>query len=120
MELSKYLKKRRDAFYYAFKGIYYLFRHEAHALIHLCAAIGVIIAGFLFRINAMEWCVISLCIGGMFMAEGFNTAIEKLADKITREKDPLIGIAKDVAAGAVLFFAIATMVVGAVIFIPKL
>ena len=114
-----YIKKRISAFGYAFKGIYMMFRHEAHALIHLIATVAVIVAGFLFRINALEWCVICLCIGGVFMAEAFNTAIEKLADKVSPEKDPLIGRAKDVAAGAVLLFAISTVVIACIIFIPK-
>ena len=96
-----------------------MFRHEAHAQIHLCAAIGVIVAGFLFKISAVEWCVICLCIGGVFMAEAFNTAIEKLADKVCEERHPLIGAAKDVAAGAVLLMAVATVVIACIIFIPK-
>lgn len=115
-----YLKKRKAAFGYAFKGVYRLFRHEAHARIHLVAAAAVITAGFLFRISAMEWCIICLCIGGVFTAEGFNTAIEKLADRITTEKSPLIGAAKDIAAGAVLLMALATVVIAGIIFIPKI
>lgn len=115
-----YLRKRIFAFQCAFKGMLLLLRNEAHALIHLIAAIGVIIAGFLFKINAMEWCIVILCIGGVFMAEGFNTAIEKLADKVSVERDPLIGAAKDLSAGAVLFMAIASAIAGLVIFIPKI
>ena len=116
----EYLKKRISAFKYAFKGVYLLFRHEAHALIHLIAAIGVITAGFLFKISGIEWCVICLCIGGVFTAEGFNTAIEKLGDKITSDQDSFIGAAKDIAAGAVLLMAITSAVIGCIIFIPKL
>ena len=115
-----YLRKRADAFKYAFKGIYRLFRSEAHAKIHLSAAICVIIAGFIFGISLFEWCAVSLCIGGVFMAEGFNTAIEKLADKVSPERDPLIGAAKDLAAGAVLMFVFGAVAVGLVIFLPKL
>ncbi|MCH5229435.1 MAG: diacylglycerol kinase family protein [Muribaculaceae bacterium] len=114
-----YLKKRIAAFSFAFKGIFYLFSHESHAIIHLFAAVVVIVGGFLFRINAIEWCIISICIGSVFMAEAFNTAIEKLADKISLDKDPLIGIAKDLSAGAVLLFSISTIIVAAIIFIPK-
>lgn len=114
-----YLKKRIAAFSYAFKGVFYLFTHEPHAIIHLIAAIVVIVGGFLFRISATEWCIICLCIGSVFMAEAFNTALEKLADKISPEKDPLIGTAKDVAAGAVLLLAISTVVIACIIFIPK-
>lgn len=115
-----YLRKRADAFKYAFKGIYRLFRSEAHAKIHLCAAICVIIAGFIFGISPLEWCAVSLCIGVVFMAEAFNTAIEKLADKVSRERDPLIGAAKDLAAGAVLLFVFAAVAVGLIIFLPRI
>ena len=117
--MKNYLKKRISAFNYAFKGIRWLLCHEAHAIIHIIAAIGVITAGFLFKISSLEWCVICLCIGIVFTAEGFNTAIEKLADRITQDPDPLIKIAKDVAAGAVLISAISTIVIAAIIFIPK-
>lgn len=115
-----YLRKRKAAFSYAFKGIYRLFRYEAHARIHLVAAFCVVIAGFLFRLNSTEWCIVCLCIGSVFVAEGFNTAIEKLADAVTRERSPLIGAAKDIAAGAVLLAALTTVVVAAIIFIPKI
>lgn len=106
-------------FYYAFQGICHLFRHERNAKIHLVAAILVIVAGFIFHISSGEWCTVILCIAGMFMGEGFNTAIEALCDKVSPQKDPLIKIAKDVAAGAVLLFAIATVIIAAIIFVPK-
>lgn len=108
------------SFRYAGEGIAALFAHEANAKIHLCAAICVIIAGFVFRISSVEWCIISLCIGGVFMAEGFNTAIEKLCDKVSPERDPLIKVAKDVSAGAVLLFVFAAIACGLIIFLPKL
>ena len=115
----KYLKKRKAAFKYAGIGIYKLFREEAHAKIHLLAAVCVIACGIIFHISATEWCLVSLCIGGVFMAEAFNTAVEKLADKVSREKDPLIATAKDVAAGAVLLMAATSVAVGLIIFLPK-
>lgn len=114
-----YLKKRVAAFGYAFKGIARMFCGEAHAKIHLVATVGVIAFGFIFHISRWEWCAVILCIGGVFMAEAFNTAIEKLADKITRERDPLIAAAKDVAAGAVLLFVMAAVTVGLIVFLPK-
>ena len=54
------------------------------------------------------------------MAESFNSAIEALADKISPDKDPLIGKAKDLAAGAVLLFVIVAVAAGLIIFIPKI
>lgn len=116
----EYWRKRVAAFSYSFNGIYRLFRYEAHAQIHLCVAICVVIAGFLCSISLMEWCLIALCIGMVFATEGFNTAIEKLADEVTVERRPLIGAAKDIAAGAVLLAALSTIVVGLIIFIPKI
>lgn len=114
------MRKRADAFRYAGIGVWRLFRRESHAKIHLVAAILVIAAGFIFKVSALEWCLLLLCIGGVFAAEGFNTAIEALADKVCREKDPLIGAAKDVAAGAVLLFVLASVAVGLIVFIPKI
>lgn len=114
-----FLKQRANAFRYAWQGIFYLFRHETHARIHLVAAVLVVITGFLVHISQWEWCAVLICIGGVFMAEAFNTAVEKLADKVSRQHDPLIGIAKDVAAGAVLLFVIASVAVGLIIFVPK-
>jgi len=113
-----YLNKRVRAFRCAFVGIGRLITREAHAKIHLLAALGVIVTGILLRIERWEWCAVLICIGGVFMAEAFNTAVEKLADRVTRDCDPLIGAAKDVAAGAVLLFVIASVVVGLVVFIP--
>ena len=115
----QYLKRRKNAFKYAGHGVVKLFRNEEHARIHLLAAVCVIAAGFIFHVSPTEWCLLCICIGAVFMAEGFNTAIEKLADRVTREQNPLIGAAKDVAAGAVLLMAVASVVVGLIIFLPK-
>lgn len=119
MSGDSYLQRRRRAFGYAFKGIGCLMK-EAHAKIHAFAAICVIACGFIFKIAPWEWCAVILCIGGVFMAEAFNTALEHLANRITREKDPLIGAAKDVAAAAVLLFVFASVAVGLIIFLPRL
>lgn len=115
-----YWKKRKDAFRYAGQGIVSLFRGEAHAKIHTLAAVLVVAAGFIFGLSGIEWCLIIICIGGVFMGEGFNTAIEKVCDKVSPEIHPLIKVAKDVAAGAVLLFVLASVAVGLIIFIPKI
>lgn len=116
----RFVSGRLRSFGFAWKGICILFRREPNAQVHLCAAVLVILAGGLLSISALEWCVVILCIGGVFMAEGFNTAIECIADKVSTQFDPLIGRAKDVAAGAVLLFVIAAVAVGLIIFIPKI
>lgn len=118
--MNGYWHKRRAAFRYAWSGVKRLFLGEAHAKIHLCAAVVVIVAGLIFHITSTEWCVILLCIGGVFMAEAFNTSIERVCDKVSPEKNPLIKDAKDIAAGAVLLFVLACVVVGLIIFLPKI
>ncbi|MDE7412345.1 MAG: diacylglycerol kinase family protein [Muribaculaceae bacterium] len=118
--MNEYLEKRKRAFGYAWNGIMTLFQREAHAKIHLWVAEVVIIAGLIFNLTRMEWCVIILCIGGVFMAEGFNTAIERVCDKVSPEKNPLIKDAKDIAAGAVLLFVLAAVAIGLLIFVPKI
>lgn len=111
---------RAQSFKYAFKGIYTLIKQEHNARIHLCAAIIAIILGVILHLSSLEWCIISLCIGGVFMAEALNSAIEALCDKTCKEYDLLIKKAKDVASAGVLFFALAALVCGIIIYLPKL
>lgn len=111
-------RERGKSFVYAFNGIKYLLRHEHNAWLHCVAMILVIAAGIIFNIKQWEWCVVLLCIGMVFSAEAVNTAIEKLCDKVAPEKHPLIGTAKDVAAGAVLILAIISVIVALIIFLP--
>ena len=117
---KNYFLKRGRSFVYAWQGIVSLFGNEPNARIHLCVALLVVAAGFFFNISASEWCLVTLCIGGVFMAEAFNTAIEKLCNKVSPQTDSLIKIAKDVAAGAVLLFVFAAVTVGLIVFLPKI
>ena len=112
-------KKRLRSFNFAFNGIKLLLKYEHNAWLHLGALFGVVIACILFNVSAIEWCVILLCIGMVFSAEAVNSSIEALADRITVEKDPLIGKAKDLSAAAVLILAIISIGVACFIFIPK-
>lgn len=109
---------RARSFKYAFKGIATLFT-QPNACIHLSVAVIVILCGCWLGLSATEWCIVALCIGGVLMAEAFNTAIEALCDKVSPEYDPLIGKAKDVAAGAVLLLVIGVVAAGLIIFLPK-
>ena len=105
------MKKFVNSFKYAFCGIKETVRQEQNLKIHLLMMILVIIAGIIFRINKIEWIICIILFGLVISAELFNTAIENVVDLITKEKD--------VAAGAVLVFAIASAIVGLIIFIPK-
>ena len=112
------LKKRIKSFVYAFKGIDSLLKKEHNAWIHCIAIVVVTSCGLYFRITPTEWCIVVLCFGIVLAAEGFNTAIERLVDLVSPGFHPIAGDVKDVAAGAVLICAIASAIVGAIIFIP--
>lgn len=113
-------RARARSFKYAGSGIVALIKGEHNARIHCFAAVAVIAAGIWLHLEAWEWVAVCMCIGGVFMAEGFNSAIEALADKTCSTPDPLIKRAKDIAAGAVLLFVMAAVVTGGIIFVPKL
>ena len=76
--------------------------------------------GAWLRLSAPEWCWISAAIGLVWVAEGLNTALETLADALRPERDPGVGLAKDVSAGAVLLAAITAAVIGLFVLGPHL
>ena len=114
------VKSRINSFVYAINGIIHTFRQEKNILIQSIFAVASIIAGIIFKISPMEWIAIVLCIGMVFACEIINTAIETIVDFISPEHHKKAGLIKDLAAGAVLVMSIASAIVAAIIFIPKL
>ncbi len=110
--------KRLRSFRYAFHGMATLLRDEHNSRIHVAFMIAVTIAGLLFGITSIEWCIVLICFGMVLMAEAMNSAIEAIADLVMPDRHPLIGKAKDVAAAGVLFTAISAAIAGLIIFIP--
>lgn len=107
------------SFRYAFAGLGRLVK-ERNFLIHLIISIFTLVAGMICRLSLTEWCVIILCIGMVLAAEGLNTAIEILADRVCQEKDESIGRVKDVGAAAVLIGAVSAAGAGLLIFMGRL
>ena len=93
-------------------------RCQHNAWIHLVATAMVIAAGFFFHLSSSEWCWIVLAVSTVWTAEALNTAFEFLADAASPNFHPVVRDAKDVAAGAVLITALASSVIGAIIFWP--
>jgi len=108
------------AFRYAFRGIGHLVHTQRNFQIHLLIGAIAVSLGVVLRIDRWEWLVLTLTIGLVLAAEGFNTAVEAVVDLVTREHHPLARIAKDVAAGTVLLCAITSVVVGVLLFGPRL
>ena len=109
---------RIQSFKYVLNGILTLLRTQPNARIHALATLVVCAAGAYFKLQRSEWCWIILAIAFVWMAEAFNTALEFLADAVNPTYHPLVGKAKDVAAGAVLISAIGAAVIGGIVFWP--
>lgn len=105
---------------YAFKGAYHLITREASVKVQFCIGILITIAGFYFQLSTTEWIIQILVIALIMTIEGVNTAIEEMADFIHPEFHKKIGLIKDISAGAVFIFAIAAIIVGLIIYIPKI
>ncbi len=112
--------KRMLSFRFAFRGIRYLFKTQPNARIHLIAAAIAITLSFILGITPMEWTMIILAIGFVFSMEMINTALEYFTDLVSPDIHPKAGLVKDLAAGAVLFSAIAAFCVGCIVFLPRL
>lgn len=84
------------------------------------ATVATVGVGLAFRISGGEWALLTLAMGLVWVAEAMNTAVEVLADRVSAERDERIGRAKDLAAGGVLLAAIAAVIVGGFVFVPRL
>ena len=118
-ELSIDEKRLKNSFKYAFYGIAQSYRGEQNLRIHTLVAIIVVIGGFFFKISYMEWLVSLILIGLVLMAEFFNTAIEYVVDLASPSVHPLAKAAKDTASAGVLIMAIISLIIGIMIFLPK-
>lgn len=103
---------------FAADGLGFLVRHEPNMRLHLGAAFVVIAAGIWFGLSMMEWRWVILAIALVIIAEALNTAVEQACNAVSREFQPAIKTAKDVAAGAVLISAGAAALIGAFVFVP--
>lgn len=112
------LTARARSFGYAIRGIRVLLVSQPNAWIHAVATVLVCVLGFVFRLSAAEWCWLVLAMAAVWTAEAVNTAIECLTDLASPTFHPLAGKAKDVAAGAVLIAAIASVAIGLLILGP--
>lgn len=114
--MQKFIK----GFGYAFAGIGYALKTQLNFKVHCLAMALVILLGWYFKLSAQEWLWIALACGFVMASELFNTAIEVLVDFVSAEIHPKAKIIKDVSAAAVLIAALSAVVVGLIIFAPKI
>ncbi len=111
---------RVRAFGYAFAGWGHVLRSQRNAWIHTLASLLVILLGSILHIACLEWALLVFAMGLVWMGEALNTALEALADLVHPAPHPLVKIAKDAGAAAVLIAAVSAAVIGALVFLPYL
>ena len=116
---QKGIKKFFHSFTYPIKGLKYAYRNEKNLAFDVGMALVVYIAAFIFKLSGIEWAILMLTMGLVISCELINTAIEAVVDLVTEEYHPLAKVAKDTAAAAVFVFAIIAIIVGLIIFGPK-
>jgi diacylglycerol kinase (ATP) len=116
---TPWLLGRARSFQFAFRGLGLLFR-EPNSKIHAAATAAVFAAGLVARLTSIEWALLALTVGFVWVAEAVNTSMELLANAAVPNRHPLVGAAKDVSACAVLVAAISAVVVGAFVFLPRI
>ena len=104
----------------AFSGLIFLLKNERNTRIHLAATCLVILVSALVKISPMEWLFIILAIILVWIAEAFNTSLEKLFDLVEPCDNALVEAGKDISAAAVFLTAILSVITGLVILGPPI
>lgn len=110
----------KQSFSCAWAGIVCAFSTQRNMKIHGLAALLVIAFGLALRVSRLEWAVLFFAIFLVIVSEMINTAVEKTVDLYTREYHPLAGMAKNVAAGAVLVACLGAVITGIIVFGPRI
>ena len=124
-KIKKILKKQgRSSFAesvgHALDGLEYTINHERNFKIELAFAMLVTILSFILKVSLIEWTILVLVISMVLALEMINTAIERCVDLVTKDYKELAKLAKDIAAGAVLIMSMFSVVIGIIIFLPKI
>lgn len=117
---QSFLASRWFSFKAALAGARYTLLTQPNAWIELTAIVVVTMAGWLLRLAALEWALLALVFGLVLALEAVNTAVEATVDLVSPHYHPLAKIAKDAAAGALVFAVLGSIGVAAAIFGPRL
>jgi diacylglycerol kinase (ATP) len=116
---------RLRSFRNAAKGVWFVLRSQHNAWVHAAATVAVLGLGTFLHVTVRpftlgQWSALVIAIVMVWVAETFNTGLEVLAEAITQERHPVLKVAKDIAAAAVLIAAVGAAIVGAILFIPPI
>ncbi len=118
--MLNYIQERLRSFGYAFAGLAEVVRSQPNAKIHIIGLIASILLGAICGLSTIEWAIVVLCCGTVLAAEAMNTALENVVDLVSPDYHLLAGKAKDAAAAAVLITAMMAVIIGVIIFLPKI
>ncbi|MEK7107309.1 MAG: diacylglycerol kinase, partial [Patescibacteria group bacterium] len=113
------LKEKIERFKYPVNGFRIAWKEEPSFRFHIMWALLTLMCAYLLKVSKIEFVIIISMIGFVLVAELFNTALEELCDKFQPTHDPHVAKIKDLAAAAVSAAAIIAVIVGLVIFIPR-
>jgi diacylglycerol kinase len=116
--MRKIIHQHTISFKHAFEGLWWAFTTQPNFRIHFLLSVCALILGYVFNITRVEWLIIVFTIVLGITGELLNTALEAMTDLITHEWRKEAKIAKDVAAGLMLFIAAGSVVVAMIIFGP--
>jgi diacylglycerol kinase (ATP) len=112
-----------DSIRFAFFGIWKAIKKERNIKIHLGAMTLAIIMGMVLKISSLEWIILVILFGLVIGGEVFNSAVEALSD-LVRDRLELDYYetywVRNISAGGVMIFALAALIVGLLIFLPKM
>lgn len=116
-------KKKRnflDSVKDCINGLSFIMISEHNFKREVVLAIITLIVSYVLEVNRVEFIIILLVIALVIVAEIFNTAIEKTVDLYTREYNEIAKLSKDVSAFAVFTMCFFALIVGIIIFVPKI
>ena len=102
------------------EGINFVITNESNFKIEIVIGIIALLLSYILKISRIEFIIILIMIALVLTSEIINTSIEKVVDLYTKDYNNLAKIAKDVSAGSVLVMSIFSLLVGVIIFLPKI
>ena len=108
------------SFSYAFNGIKTACKTEQNFVVDLILGVIAITLGFVLKLSTFEFIIVLLVIGLAITVELINTAIEYTVDMAMPEIHPLAKAAKDLASGAVFIIDLIILIIGIIIYLPKI
>ena len=106
-----------NTFKNARKGFRLVFKSEVNIRVHLIIAIMVLVAAYMLRFTPIEYCILLIAIALVIVTEMLNTAIEFALDSVYHNRySKMVGMAKDISAGAVMIASVVSLLIGFVLF----